>query len=138
MSRRIAETGYKMEAFLIQPFLQTRLELLVGGYRDPSFGPMVMFGTGGKYVEVWNDTSLRSAYLTEADIDEMINEVAVGKILKGVRGEAPIDIDKIKKVIRGVAQIMIDQTGIMEIDCNPLIITKAGETVCVDIRVRTK
>lgn len=63
----------QLDKFLIQPFLKTKYELLVGAFRDPSFGPMIMFGSGGKYVEYLDDTVMRSAYLTDTDIDEMIN-----------------------------------------------------------------
>ena len=62
----------QLDSFLVQPFLQTKFELLVGAFRDPSFGPMIMFGSGGKYVEYIEDTVMRSAYLTDNDIDEMI------------------------------------------------------------------
>ena len=56
-----------IKSFLIQPFIKTRHEILIGGFRDKDFGPMIMFGTGGKYVEVYEDTSMRSAYMTEKD-----------------------------------------------------------------------
>ncbi|MCB0751598.1 MAG: acetate--CoA ligase family protein, partial [Ignavibacteriae bacterium] len=64
--------GYELSEFLIQPFIQIKHELLIGGFRDFSFGPIIMFGTGGKYVETLNDTQIRSAYLNDNDIDEMI------------------------------------------------------------------
>ncbi|MCP5061350.1 MAG: acetyl-CoA synthetase, partial [Ignavibacteriae bacterium] len=65
------DNGFDVENYLVQPFIKTKHELLIGGVRDNSFGPIVMFGSGGKYVEVFEDTEIRSAYLTNDDIDEM-------------------------------------------------------------------
>ena len=66
--------GFTLEKFLIQPFLKVKHELLVGGFRDLSFGPMIMFGSGGKYVEVLDDTLMKSAYLSEDDISDLIRQ----------------------------------------------------------------
>ncbi|HEX9739550.1 MAG TPA: acetate--CoA ligase family protein, partial [Ignavibacteriaceae bacterium] len=113
-----------LDSFLIQPYIHTKLELLIGAFRDPSFGPMVMFGSGGKYVEVFDDTVMRSAYLSDEDIEEIINETKIGQILRGVRGEKPADIQQIKSVIKSIAQMMLDEDSITECDLNPLIVTK--------------
>ncbi len=111
-------------------------ELLIGGFRDNDFGPMVMFGTGGKYVEVYEDTSMRSAYLTERDIDDMIAGTRMGKIINGVRGELPADIQKVKAVIKSVAQMMLDNENITECDLNPLIVDEQNNLFAVDIRIK--
>lgn len=126
-----------IESFLIQPFIKRKHEILIGGFRDNDFGPMVMFGSGGKYVEVFEDTAMRSAYLTEKDIDAMISETKMGKILKGVRGEVPADFEKIKNVIKSVAQMMLDNEKITECDLNPLIVDENNNLFAVDIRIKT-
>ncbi len=125
-----------IKSFLIQPFIKTRHEILIGGFLDKDFGPMVMFGTGGKYVEVYEDTSMRSAYMTDKDALEMIDKTRIGKILRGVRGEAPADIKKIKEVIRSVARMMLDNEKITECDLNPLIVDENNELYAVDIRIK--
>ncbi len=125
-----------LENFLLQPYLKTRHELLIGGFRDPSFGPMIMFGTGGKYVEYYEDTAIKSAYMCEEDIDEIINGTKIGKILKGVRGEKPADLEKIRSIIRAAAQLMLDNRDIKEFDINPLIVTDDGGIFAVDVRVK--
>lgn len=125
-----------IESFLIQPYIKVKHELLIGGFRDNDFGPMVMFGTGGKYVEVYEDTAMRSAYLSEKDIDDMITETRMGRIIKGVRGELPADAEKIKNVIRSVAQMMLDNEQITECDLNPLIIDENNNLFAVDIRIK--
>jgi len=126
----------QLDSFLIQPYIQTKFELLVGGFRDPSFGPMVMFGTGGKYVEYLDDNVIRSAYLADEDIDSLINSTKIGKIIKGVRGEKPVDIKKIKNAIKSVAQMMLDNPEITECDLNPLLIGENDEVYAVDVRVK--
>jgi acyl-CoA synthetase (NDP forming) len=126
----------KLEGFLIQPYIEPMHEILLGGFRDKSFGPMLMFGTGGKYVEVYNDISIKSAYLTLKDIDELILNTKIGQIFKGVRGDKPFNIEKIKKLILSSAQMMLDLPGIKEFDFNPLIATRNREIFAVDIRIR--
>lgn len=126
----------QLDSFLIQPFLTSKFELLVGAFRDHSFGPMIMFGSGGKYVEYLDDTVMRSAYLTENDVDEMINSTKIGKIIQGVRGEDSADINTLKIVIRNLAQMMINHKEIMEVDLNPLMITSENKIFAVDVRIK--
>ncbi len=126
----------EIEEFLVQPFVKARHEILIGGFRDTSFGPMIMFGSGGKYVEIFNDTCLKSAYLSEKDIDDMISKTKIGKILKGVRREKPFPLSKLKKVIRSSAQMMLDYNEIKEFDLNPLIITEDHSIYAVDVRIK--
>lgn len=126
----------QLDKFLIQPYLKTKYELLVGAFRDPSFGPMVMFGSGGKYVEYLDDTVMRSAYLTENDIDEMINSTKIGKIIQGVRGEKGTDINAIKSAIKNLAQMMINHKEITEVDLNPLLVTSENKIFAVDVRIK--
>ncbi|RKY91280.1 MAG: acetyl-CoA synthetase [Ignavibacteriae bacterium] len=136
MKSNFEKKGLEIEAFLLQPFLVPKFELLVGGFRDPNFGPMVMFGLGGKYVEYFEDTSIRSAYLTDYDIDEMINSTRIGKIIQGVRGDEPVDLEKIKSIIKSVAQMMINHKEITECDLNPLLVSEDDRIFAVDIRIK--
>jgi acetate---CoA ligase (ADP-forming) len=126
----------QLDSFLVQPFLKTKFELLVGAFRDPSFGPMIMFGSGGKYVEYIEDTVMRSAYLTDNDIDEMINSTKIGKIIQGVRGEEAADMKAIKSAIKNLAQMMVNHKEIMEVDLNPLLISSDNKIFAVDVRVK--
>lgn len=126
----------QLDSFLVQPFLKIKFELLVGAFRDPSFGPMVMFGSGGKYVEYLDDTVMRSAYLTENDIDEMINSTKIGKIIQGVRGEESVDMKAIKSSVKNLAQMMLNHKEITEVDLNPLLITSDNKIFAVDVRIK--
>jgi len=127
----------KLEKLLIQPYINTKHELLIGGFRDPSFGPVVMFGSGGKYVEVLDDTKLKSAFLSEKDLDEIINETKIGKIIKGVRGEDGVNINRLKEIIKSVAKMMTKNNNILEIDLNPLVVDFNRKFHAVDIRIKT-
>jgi len=127
---------YKAEEFLIQEFITTKHEVLLGGYRDKSFGPVIMFGTGGKYVEVLNDTAMRSAFISKEEIREMIHSTAMGKILAGVRGEASINIDEMIILIQNASNMIIENEEIIEFDFNPIIVDDKNELHAVDIRIK--
>ncbi len=134
----LTDAGFLNNKFLLQPFLKTKQELLIGGMRDSSFGPVIMFGSGGKYVEVIDDISIRSAYSTGEDIEEMIAETKIGKILAGVRGEKPVDFQKLIKIIRAAAKMMIENDAIVEFDVNPLAVTETLDLQIVDMRVKVE
>ncbi|MEN8194225.1 MAG: acetate--CoA ligase family protein, partial [Bacteroidota bacterium] len=124
------------ENYLIQEFVSTKHELLIGGYRDSSFGPVIMFGSGGKYVEVLDDTAIRSAFITDEEIDEMILSTKMGKILSGVRGENAADLSQLKNIIKSTSQMLIENQGIIEFDLNPLILDISNKFHAVDIRIK--
>ncbi len=136
MIKNFSAKNIELNSFLVQPFVVPKFELLIGGFRDPNFGPMVMFGSGGKYVEYFDDTSIRSAYLTDGDIEEMIDSTKIGKIIKGVRGEEGINIHKLRETISSVAQMMINHPEINECDLNPLLVSENNEMYAVDIRIK--
>ena len=138
MEKSFSAKGFSVDEFLLQPFLKAKHELLIGGFRDPSFGPIIMFGSGGKYVEVLNDTCMKSAYISEDDIDDMIDKTNAGRIIKGIREERGTDISIIKSIIRNSAQMILDNKNILEFDLNPVIITAEGCIVSVDARMRLR
>jgi len=126
-----------LEDFLVQPYIKPKHEILVGGFRDPVFGPIVMFGSGGKYVEIFNDICMKSAYLSDKDIEEMINRTKMGELLKGVRGESPFELSEIKELIESSARMILDNPSITEFDFNPVILSKNDQIFVVDVRIKT-
>ena len=130
------QNDLEVEEFLIQPFVSQKYEILIGGFRDRSFGPVIMFGSGGKYVEVLDDTSTKSAYLSDADIEDMINSTKIGKILNGVRGEAPVSLSGLKKLLKSASQMLIENEEITEFDFNPVIIAEDNSIHIVDVRIK--
>lgn len=136
INNNFRKVGLKVDKFLVQRFVEAKHELLVGGFRDKSFGPIIMFGSGGKYVEVFDDTALRSCYLCNEDLDEMINETKIGKILKGIRGEKPCNLKNLKIIIKSCALLLIKIPQISEFDINPLIVTDKNKLIAVDVRIK--
>jgi acetate---CoA ligase (ADP-forming) len=130
------QNNFELDEFLIQPFITIKHEILIGGFRDNSFGQMIMFGSGGKYVEVFQDTCMKSAHLSDEDVDEMIASTKIGKILKGVRGESPVDLVTLKKIILSSAQMILDNQNIVEFDFNPLIVANDNSIHAVDVRIK--
>jgi acetyltransferase len=124
------------ERAFVQKMAPGGLEVIVGAQRDPQFGPLVMFGLGGVYVEVLQDVAFRLAPLSAADAREMVMETGAGKLLAGVRGQPRRDIGAVVEAIRGVAQLMVDLPAVAEVDLNPLIVGEAGEGAwAVDVRI---
>ena len=119
---------------LISPMVAAGQECIIGMIRDPQFGPVIMFGLGGIFVEVLKDVSFRITPLAGEDIDEMIKEIKGYKILTGIRGEKPRDIDAVKNILARLSEIAADNPEIMEIDLNPVIVHEKGASV-VDSRM---
>lgn len=119
---------------LLSPMASKGQECIIGMIRDPQFGPVIMFGLGGIFVEVLKDVSFGVAPLTTEDIDEMIKEIKGYKILTGVRGEKPKDIDSLKDLLAKLSQMAIDNPDIQEVDLNPVIVHERGVSI-VDSRV---
>ncbi len=124
------------ERGFVQRMAPKGLEVIVGAQRDPQFGPLVMFGLGGIFVEVLKDVAFRLAPLSKAEAREMVAETAAGRLLGGVRGQPPGDTAAVVEALRRVGQLMADLPAIAEIDLNPLIVGPAGSGAwTVDVRV---
>lgn len=136
ISESFKSHGYIAEKYLLQEFVETKHELLLGGYRDPSFGPVIMFGSGGKYVEILDDTAIRSAFIAIEEITEMILSTKIGKILSGVRGEESVDLTMLTNIIKSASQMLIENEKIIEFDLNPLIVDAKDQFNAVDIRIK--
>lgn len=109
-------------------------ELIVGGKRDRQFGPVVLLGHGGIFVEVLGKISLRTAPVLPGEVDEMIDELPGSEILKGVRGMPPINRDALKDSILKVAHLMVNVPEIDQIDVNPIVVSADG-AYAVDARI---
>ena len=109
-------------------------EIIIGVMKDPHFGPVIMFGLGGIFVEVLKDISFRILPIEERDAWEMITEIKGYEILKGVRGEARKDIQAIKILLMKISQLTLENPEINEIDLNPIFVFEKGLQV-VDARM---
>lgn len=111
-------------------------EVILGVKRDPSFGPVIMFGLGGIYVEVFKDVSFRIAPIDEAIAESMIKQIKSFKILNGIRGRVPRDITSIKDCLMRLSQLALECPQIKELDINPLIVLDENKgSQVVDARI---
>ncbi|MCL4505584.1 MAG: acetate--CoA ligase family protein, partial [Chloroflexi bacterium] len=131
-----ARPGAHIRGVQVQQMIAGGQEVIIGVKRDPTFGPLVMFGLGGIYVEALADVSFRLAPLSPADAAEMIGEVRSARLLEGVRGAPPADRAALVDAITRVGQLAADHPEIAELDINPLLVLPEGAGVmAVDARM---
>ncbi len=121
-------------AVLVQPQRQG-VELLVGGVRDPEFGPVVMTGLGGVLVETQRDVQLAVAPVDEAEATALLRSLRGAAVLGGLRGSTPVDVGAVAAVIVTVGDLMMDNPEVCELDLNP-VLASATECIAVDWRIR--
>jgi len=117
---------------LIQEHVPPGVELIIGGKRDPIFGPTVLVGLGGVFTEVLKDISLRICPLDKREALEMIQELKGYPILKGYRGKAKCDLEAIANVLLNVSHLLLSNSRLEELDINPLIVHEK-RAVAVDL-----
>ncbi len=124
--------GGDIEAFLVQPVIQGKREFMAGMFRDPQFGPVIVFGLGGILTEALKDIVLKIAPLNDADMEDMFDRLSSKKLLDEFRGEKPADKKALKIILKGLSDIALTYEDIREIDINPVIIQPNGFPVAVD------
>ena len=125
--------------FLIQEYVRGGREVIVGMTHDRKFGPLVMFGLGGIYVETMKDVVFRVPPLTDLEARDMIRQIRGYNLLRGVRGEAPIDHGALAQILQRFSQLAEELPEIAEIEINPLLVfPQAGDFRAVDARVRLR
>jgi acetyltransferase len=121
---------------LVQKQVPDGREVIIGMNRDPQFGPLVMFGLGGIYVEVLKDVSFRIAPFSRQEANEMINEIRSINLLRGVRGQARADIEIVVDTLLKVGQMVTEFPEIVELDINPLRVFEEGKgAMAIDMRL---
>lgn len=124
----------KIRGVIVSAMALPAPEVIIGGLRDPQFGPAVMFGMGGVFVEIFKDISFRISPLEEYEALEMIGEVKGSAILKGFRNSKALDISTLAQTILKVSEMMMSLLEIKEIDLNPILVYPKG-VKAVDVRV---
>jgi acetyltransferase len=114
--------------------LDSAVETIAGVNRDPQFGPLLLFGLGGIFVEILGDTSVRVAPVSEPEIREMVDDIDAAPLLRGARGRDPVDEDAVVEAMSRLSQLVTDFPAIVELDINPLVATPDGVTA-VDLRL---
>ncbi len=133
-SFRNVQPPVRMEGVLVESFLKGGREVIVGMSTDPRFGPILMFGLGGVYVEALKDVAFRVQPVTRTDAEEMIRSIRGYPLLEGIRGEPGSDLDILAEVIQRVSQLVGDHDRIRELDMNPFLVFPEGG-MAVDARV---
>ena len=127
--------GNELEV-LIQPMASKAQEIILGAKRDEIFGPVILFGLGGIFVETFKDVVWRVAPINREEARHMINQIKGRQILSGIRGEKPLDTNAIEDFLVRLSQLMLDFPQIREVDINPLMVFgEAQGALAVDARV---
>jgi acetyltransferase len=129
----------KIDGVIMEEMAKGGVEVILGAVRDPEFGPICMFGLGGTFVEAMKDVTFRLAPMWEISAEIMIRTIKAYRVLKGIRGAPPSDIDSIKDCLLRLSQMLCDHPEIVELDINPLIVYPEGEgCVVADSRILLK
>jgi len=125
-----------IKGILVEEMAASGKEVILGMNRDAQFGPLLMFGLGGTYVEALEDVTFRLAPIREITAKKMIEKTKAHRILQGFRGEPPYDINAIAECIKRLSQLVTDFDRIQELDINPLIVYEKGKgCAIVDARI---
>jgi acetyl-CoA synthetase (ADP-forming) len=141
IGRRLDERGLRsqMDGVTVQPMVADGVEAIVGMTQDPSFGPVLMFGLGGVYVELLRDVTFNVAPVTDKDVREMVGSVRGSKLLEGWRGAPAADRAALETAILRLSQVVGEVPEIAELDLNPLKVLPAGRgCVVVDARIAVR
>lgn len=124
---------WAFEGVLVQKYLPSRLEIIIGGRQDAQFGPVLLIGMGGLYTELLHDVSLRVCPIDEAEALDMIRTLRAYPILSGARGQTPVDLKKLAKMLVAVSALLI-KIRPKELDINPVLVTPDG-LYAADVRI---
>ena len=143
LAHRFAAAGLAVSGFFVQEMAQSGHETIFGVSTDPRFGPVLMFGLGGKYVEVFRDVVFGITPLAPSEASEIVRRIRGVKLLEGVRGDAPSDIALLEMVLLKLAWLVQHFPEIVELDINPFLAAppserpgEPGASKAVDVRVR--
>ena len=126
----------EIKGVLIVEMVKGGKEMIIGSKLEPGFGPVVMLGMGGIYVEILKDVTFRLAPFTDQEANEMISSIKTKKLLEGVRGEKPSDVEKLSECIQRLSQLVTDFREIKELDMNPVLVMEKGEGCKIlDVRI---
>ncbi len=138
-SAKSYKSDARIEGVLVQEMITSAKEIILGAKQDPLFGPLVMVGLGGIYVEVLKDVVFRLAPIDKQEAEKMVESIKAIKSLKGIRGEAPSDLAGLVDSLQRLSQLITDFPEIAEFDINPLLVLEEGKGVrVVDVRIGLK
>jgi len=125
-----------IQGVLVVEMVKGGKEMIIGSKQEPGFGPVLMLGMGGIYVEILKDVTFRLAPVTDKEAEDMIASIKTKKLLEGVRGEKPSDLAKLSECIQRLSQLVTDFTEIKELDMNPVLVMEKGKGCKIlDVRI---
>ena len=128
MEEIIRKHGARFDGVIIAAMAGGRREIMIGAHRDPVFGPVVAVGDGGKYVEIFRDTTLLLPPFSRGDAREALGKLRIAPLFAGVRGEPPMDVDALCDAVVGIGELMLDPAAkVMSLDLNPVLLDSAGK-----------
>ncbi|HXY91221.1 MAG TPA: GNAT family N-acetyltransferase [Acidimicrobiia bacterium] len=130
-----AALGAGMGGAILQPMAAPGIEMIVGLTHDPLFGPLVLLGMGGVAAELERDTTLRIVPVTDADVHDMVRSLRSSPLLFGYRNTPAVDVDALERALLRVGRLADDLPEVVELDCNPLVVSSSGILV-LDVKVR--
>jgi acetyltransferase len=137
MERSLAAAGHPAASFLVQEMATGGHEVIFGVSTDPRFGPLLMFGLGGRYVEVFQDVRFGVLPLAPREAAEMVSGIRGVKLLEGVRGEPGADMGLLAEMLLRLAQLVSRHPRIVELDVNPFLAAHdRAAAKAVDARIR--
>jgi 4-hydroxybutyrate---CoA ligase (ADP-forming) len=126
----------EIKGVLVQEMVKSAKEIILGAKQDPLFGPLIMFGLGGIYVEILKDVVFRLAPIDQNEAATMVESIKAIRLLKGVRGEKPSDLKAVVDSLQRLSQLVVDFPEIKEFDMNPLLVLEDGRGArAVDVRI---
>jgi acetate---CoA ligase (ADP-forming) len=131
MERAVAKANAQFDGVIVARMVKGRREMLIGAHRDPFFGPVIAVGEGGKYVEAMPDVALLLPPFSKEDVLRALDGLRCAAVLKGVRGEPPMDVDAFADAAVKVAELMMKDPGIASLDMNPVMIGDKGRGVAL-------
>ncbi|MDB5618227.1 acetate--CoA ligase family protein [Tardiphaga sp.] len=128
MEAIIRKHGSRFDGVIVAAMAGGRREIMIGAHRDPVFGPVVAVGDGGKYVEVFKDTTLLLPPFSQDDAKEALRKLRIAPLFEGVRGEPPMDLDALSAAVVKIGELMRDASAkVMSIDLNPVMLDSEGK-----------
>jgi acyl-CoA synthetase (NDP forming) len=121
--------GAKVEGYLVQEMVEDGIETIIGLHTDPTFGPVLMFGLGGIWVELLKDISFRIIPIERLDAIDMVEEIRGYSLLKGFRGKPPVDMEATYEILLSVSRLGLELKEIREMDLNPVFLKGMGAVV---------
>tara|TARA_B100001146_G_scaffold188782_1_gene173058 strand:+ start:1 stop:1254 length:1254 start_codon:yes stop_codon:yes gene_type:complete len=126
----------EIKGVLVNEMIKGGKEMIIGSKLEPGFGPVVMLGMGGIYVEILKDVTFKLAPMTDVESNDMISSIKTKKLLEGVRGEKPSDLKKLSECIQRLSQLVTDFKEIKELDMNPVLVMEKGKGCKIlDVRI---